>query len=46
MFAKDMQPIEYKKKGAESTELHHRNLQGRHPQQRAAEVFACSGITS
>jgi len=27
MFAKDMQPIEYKKKGAESTELHHRNLQ-------------------
>jgi predicted dehydrogenase len=27
MFAKDMQPIEYKKHGAESTELHHRNLQ-------------------
>src|SRR5215510_15089538 len=27
MFTKDMQPIEYKKKGAESTELHHRNLQ-------------------
>src|SRR5581483_7230646 len=27
MFAKDMQPIEYTKKGAESTELHHRNLQ-------------------
>src|SRR5436190_8763281 len=27
MFAKDMQPIQYKKKGAESTELHHRNLQ-------------------
>ena len=27
MFAKDMQPIEYKKKGAESVVLHHRNLQ-------------------
>jgi predicted dehydrogenase len=27
MFAKDMKPIEYKRKGAESTELHHRNLQ-------------------
>jgi predicted dehydrogenase len=27
MFAKDMKTIEYTKQGAESTELHHRNLQ-------------------